>query len=126
MAICCGKRGTGVLEESDEIPDEYKCPITLALMKDPVVLSDGHSYERSSLEDWLHKKNKNTSPKTNQILENKIFFTNQNLARLIARFREKTGEGSEDTDSFGTRYTSVDDHTKCNCPSFGTDYQLSI
>jgi hypothetical protein len=29
------------------------CPITLQLMEDPVTTSDGHCYERRSIEDWL-------------------------------------------------------------------------
>jgi hypothetical protein len=77
-------------EESDEPPDEYVCPITLQLMRDPVVLSDGHSYEKSALVDWL--ENKDTSPKTNEILEHKHFFTNHNLTKAISRFREKYGD----------------------------------
>jgi len=31
-------------------------------MKDPVMTTDGHSYERSEIAKWL--KNKSTSPKT--------------------------------------------------------------
>ncbi len=85
---------TGMHEESDDIPDEFVCPITLNLMEDPVVLSDGHSYERINLVDWL--KNNNTSPKTNQILPDKTFYTNYNLLKSIARFRERFGGGGSD------------------------------
>jgi Mg-chelatase subunit ChlD len=37
----------------DTIPDEYKCPIGMDLMTDPVIGSDGHTYERSNIEHWL-------------------------------------------------------------------------
>jgi Mg-chelatase subunit ChlD len=39
--------------QMDTIPDEYKCPIGMDLMSDPVIGSDGHTYERSSIEQWL-------------------------------------------------------------------------
>ena len=29
---------------ADRIPDEYKCPITLEIMRDPVISNDGHTY----------------------------------------------------------------------------------
>ena len=32
-------------------PDEFRCPLTLAQMRDPVVASDGHSYERRAIEE---------------------------------------------------------------------------
>lgn len=35
----------------EDVPDEYKCPISKELMRDPVVASDGHTYER----EWIEK-----------------------------------------------------------------------
>ena len=32
----------------------FICPITGDIMKDPVIGSDGHTYERSAIEQWLH------------------------------------------------------------------------
>jgi len=44
-------------------PDELVCPITLELMRDPVVLAgDGKVYEREAIEAWLAKEC--TSPMT--------------------------------------------------------------
>jgi hypothetical protein len=60
-----------------ECPDEYLCPITMDIMTDPVAAADGHSYERSVIEDWL--KNHTTSPITNVELEHKILFPNHAL-----------------------------------------------
>jgi hypothetical protein len=74
----------------DECHDEYKCPITLCIMKDPVVLSDGHSYERKDLEKWLEKNS--TSPKTNEKLVVKTFFPNHALAMLISKYLEKISD----------------------------------
>lgn len=38
---------------SDSEIDEFLCPITFALMQDPVVAPDGMTYERGALEHWL-------------------------------------------------------------------------
>jgi hypothetical protein len=47
----------------DEEPLELCCPITIEIMKDPVIASDGHTYERSAIEDWFRTKRR--SPVTN-------------------------------------------------------------
>ena len=36
-----------------EIPKEFLCPITLSIMRDPVLMSDGQTYERSAIEKHL-------------------------------------------------------------------------
>ena len=43
-------------------PKEYECPITKDLMTDPVVLTDGFSYERKVIVEWM--KSKVVSPMT--------------------------------------------------------------
>jgi hypothetical protein len=32
------------------------CPISLALMRDPVVAADGYTYERADIEAWMQKR----------------------------------------------------------------------
>jgi len=49
------------------VPSFFKCPILLELMRDPVVLCIGQSYERSSSEPWLEVGN-HTCPTTMQML----------------------------------------------------------
>jgi hypothetical protein len=34
-------------------PQSYFCPITQEIMRDPVLLGDGHSYERLAILQWL-------------------------------------------------------------------------
>eukprot|EP00727_Mastigamoeba_balamuthi_P003836 m51a1_g1345 hypothetical protein (1350) ;mRNA; r:329526-337986 len=36
-----------------EVPPEYKCPITLEVMEDPVVAQDGYIYEGRAIRKWL-------------------------------------------------------------------------
>lgn len=36
-----------------QVPDHFKCPISLETMSDPVILSSGHTFDRSSIQRWL-------------------------------------------------------------------------
>ena len=35
------------------VPNEFYCPITGELMKDPVTEPEGHTYEREAIMKWL-------------------------------------------------------------------------
>uniref|UniRef100_A0A6V7QU10 RING-type E3 ubiquitin transferase n=1 Tax=Ananas comosus var. bracteatus TaxID=296719 RepID=A0A6V7QU10_ANACO len=39
--------------EAPRIPDDFRCPISLDLMKDPVIVATGQTYERGCIEKWL-------------------------------------------------------------------------
>ncbi|XP_030472961.1 U-box domain-containing protein 21-like [Syzygium oleosum] len=49
------------------IPNHFVCPISLELMRDPVTLSTGITYDRESIERWLEAGNF-TCPLTNKVL----------------------------------------------------------
>ncbi|KAK8933485.1 U-box domain-containing protein 21 [Platanthera zijinensis] len=49
------------------IPHHFRCPISLDLMKDPVTLPTGITYDRTSIETWLDAGNR-TCPVTKQPL----------------------------------------------------------
>jgi len=36
------------------IPDEFVCPITQTLMRDPVLTKEGHSFERWAILEWIY------------------------------------------------------------------------
>ncbi|GAB2292713.1 hypothetical protein Dimus_026950 [Dionaea muscipula] len=50
-----------------KVPSNFLCPISLDLMKDPVVLSSGVTFDRSTIERWLESGNR-TCPVTKQLL----------------------------------------------------------
>merc|ERR1712187_786193 len=56
-------------EDEDDKNGHLFCPITHELMVDPVMLDDGHSYERTAIEEWL--KDNDTSPNTGERLPSK-------------------------------------------------------
>ena len=68
-------------KDADAAPDNYKCPITRAVMVDPVVLADGHSYERHAIVKWLLQHNK--SPKMGADLQDKHVTPNHSMRSVI-------------------------------------------
>ncbi len=70
----------------EDLPENFKCPINMTLMRNPVSCIDGHSYERSAIEEWFQKSNK--SPLTNLVLESKILIPNHSLRKSIEEFIE--------------------------------------
>ncbi|XP_027624245.1 WD repeat, SAM and U-box domain-containing protein 1 isoform X2 [Tupaia chinensis] len=72
---------------SSGIPDEFICPITRELMKDPVIAADGYSYEKEAMENWISKK-KRTSPMTNLVLPSVVLTPNRTLKMAIDRWLE--------------------------------------
>lgn len=59
------------------------CPISLSVMKEPVIDNEGVSYEKSYIEEWLNKGN-NTSPITNKRLELKDLKPNYTLKKILS------------------------------------------
>ncbi|KAJ3675146.1 hypothetical protein LUZ60_004188 [Juncus effusus] len=69
---------------SIEIPPYFLCPISLQTMRDPVTLSTGITYDRTSIERWIFTDKHETCPVTKQILEDPDLITpNHTLRRLI-------------------------------------------
>ncbi|KAJ3700444.1 hypothetical protein LUZ61_004149 [Rhynchospora tenuis] len=67
-----------------EIPPYFLCPISLEIMRDPVTLSTGMTYDRSSIERWIFSDKHQTCPVTNQQLTDPDLITpNHTLRRLI-------------------------------------------
>ncbi|TKV96854.2 hypothetical protein SEVIR_9G456100v4 [Setaria viridis] len=72
------------------IPDDFRCPISLDLMKDPVIVATGQTYERGCIERWLEAGH-DTCPKTQQKLPNKSLTPNYVLRSLITQWCEANG-----------------------------------
>ncbi|KAL9242567.1 hypothetical protein vseg_016554 [Gypsophila vaccaria] len=77
-------------QQEIEVPQFFLCPISLQIMRDPVTLSTGITYDRESIEQWLFINNNNTCPTTKQALNNNndqtteiVLTPNHTLRRLI-------------------------------------------
>ena len=80
-----------MLAEAD-VPEELCCPLTMEPMVQPVVTLDGHTYERAAIEAWLEQHN--TSPLTNEPLENKQLIPNMLVKQQMSALREMHRDGT--------------------------------
>ena len=68
------------------LPNNFFCPITSEIMENPVITSDGYSYEKSSITRWFTIRH--TNPVSNQILLNTNLIPNHTLKGIIIDFKE--------------------------------------
>ncbi|XP_040460286.1 WD repeat, SAM and U-box domain-containing protein 1 isoform X4 [Falco naumanni] len=76
-----------MISASVDIPDEFLCPITRELMKDPVIAADGYSYEKEAMENWISNQRR-SSPMTNLPLSSPMLTPNRTLKMAISRWLE--------------------------------------
>ncbi|KAM0917215.1 hypothetical protein ACQ4PT_009648 [Festuca glaucescens] len=84
-----------------EVPSYFLCPISLQLMRDPVTLPTGISYDRAAISRWLASpasaasSSSRTCPVTRQPLEPELQLTpNDTLRRLIGSWIATLSPGS--------------------------------
>ena len=63
------------------MPPQFVCPITKAVMTEPVIAPDNQLYDRSAIE--LHFQSHKTSPLTQQALDRTELIPATNLKKLI-------------------------------------------
>ena len=66
-------------------------------MVDPVIAADGHSYERSAIDEWF--ENKVTSPITNLPLDSTALLPNYTLLTQIKEWEDDQLKGRADSQS---------------------------
>ncbi|CAL0312142.1 unnamed protein product [Lupinus luteus] len=71
--------------EAAVIPEDFLCPISLELMRDPVIVATGQTYERSYIQRWIDCGN-TTCPKTQQKLQHLTLTPNYVLRSLISQW----------------------------------------
>lgn len=125
------------------IRDEFLCPITYDLFRDPYIASDGNSYEKSALEKWMtscsprnnqhsgeenERDRKYTSPLTGDVLpKGNLIFPNITLKKLIADLINEGGLGLYTQDSASSDHV-IDVYTervlvfKCLGPPENTEW----
>eukprot|EP01050_Picozoa_sp_SAG11_P020528 SAG11_NODE_3474_length_2426_cov_1.681564_2_plen_376_part_00 len=80
--IAAESRCSSPLAASDDL-SAFICPITHAVMRDPVVDSEGNSYERAAIEKWL--RSHGSSPVTRSPLCGADLRPNRALKDMVAR-----------------------------------------
>ncbi|KAK1377342.1 RING-type E3 ubiquitin transferase [Heracleum sosnowskyi] len=71
-------------------PEELRCPISLQLMYDPVIIASGQTYERICIEKWFSDGH-NTCPKSRQQLSHLCLTPNYCVKGLVASWCEQNG-----------------------------------
>ncbi|VVB11143.1 unnamed protein product [Arabis nemorensis] len=82
-----GQTSTAASQKIPVIPDDFRCPISLEMMRDPVIVSTGQTYERTCIEKWIEAGH-STCPKTQQALTSTTLTPNYVLRSLIAQWCE--------------------------------------
>ena len=72
---------------ASSISNDWLCAITLSVMRDPVIAADGHTYERSAIEQWFVSNV--SSPKTGLPLYSTNLISNIALRNTIQEFFAK-------------------------------------
>ena len=72
--------------------DAFVCPIALELMRDPVVATDGHTYERAEIEQWIKRVQTSgseiRSPQTIEVLAYCMLAPNHSMRSMILQALE--------------------------------------
>ncbi|CAJ1935653.1 unnamed protein product [Sphenostylis stenocarpa] len=71
-------------------PEELRCPISLQLMYDPVIIASGQTYERVCIEKWFSDGH-NNCPKTQQKLAHLCLTPNYCVKGLVTSWCEQNG-----------------------------------
>ncbi|XP_015088153.1 U-box domain-containing protein 3 [Solanum pennellii] len=70
-----------------KIPPYFRCPLSLELMVNPVIIASGQTYEKASIQKWLDH-GLTTCPRTNQALAHSNLIPNYTVKALIENWCE--------------------------------------
>ncbi|XP_073143743.1 U-box domain-containing protein 9 [Henckelia pumila] len=83
------------------VPEEFRCPLSKELMRDPVIVATGQTYDRPFIQKWLKSGNR-TCPITQQVLSHTILTPNHLIRDMIAQWCKDHGVRMPDS----VQYTS--------------------
>ncbi|CAI9772413.1 unnamed protein product [Fraxinus pennsylvanica] len=69
-------------------PPEFRCPISGELMKDPVILASGQTYDEPFIQKWL-KDGHQTCPTTDHVLPHTLLTPNHLAKKIITKWSEE-------------------------------------
>ena len=61
-----------MLDPDEDIPADFIDPINQELMTDPVMVSDGRTYERTSIQNWILTKQRTGAAPTSPFSESPL------------------------------------------------------
>ncbi|KAK8304765.1 hypothetical protein V6Z11_D03G014000 [Gossypium hirsutum] len=99
-------------------PEEFKCPISLRLMYDPVVIASGQTYERFWIQKWFDDGN-DTCPKSETKLAHLSLTPNTVMKDLISKWCAKYGITIQDP-SLQSDVLQLLENSSTSVASFGS------
>eukprot|EP00899_Mesostigma_viride_P011427 jgi/Mesvir1/20285/Mv19894-RA.1 len=84
--VLAASEGGGGGKDRLKVPQQYLCPITYEIMQDPVMATDGRTYERQAIIKWF--AHHGTSPVTGEELSSLDVTNNFTLRSMIREFEE--------------------------------------
>ncbi|GMH27946.1 hypothetical protein Nepgr_029789 [Nepenthes gracilis] len=90
------KRAAAALRVGDDneylssCPERFRCPLSKSLMRDPVIIATGQTYDRPFIQKWL-KEGHRTCPQTHQVLSHTILTPNHIIREMISDWCENRG-----------------------------------
>ncbi|KAH9331195.1 hypothetical protein KI387_003303, partial [Taxus chinensis] len=104
------QQGVGFSEvsstENIQVPDDFKCPISLDLMRDPAIVATGQTYDRVSITRWIEEGHC-ACPKLGQKLLHMNMIPNHALRSLICQWCEKNDVPFEKPESIPSLVPSM-------------------
>ena len=115
------------MEDLAEAPNEYCCPITREVMTDPVLASDGFTYERSAIQR-VFSTNTITlrSPVTNEPFENITLLPNRVLRSLINDWKHKSFANQGKLEESQISFLFVQEKSLRDMLMFESDFSVTI
>ena len=98
------------------IPSEFMCPITMVVMKDPVLGTDGYTYEKEAIQQWLRSNTQ--SPMTREPMRMDGCRPNRALKDAIERWQKEKDAPKKKKTSSSTPSPSIPSVTPM--PNYGT------
>ena len=68
-----------------ELTSELRCPLSGKLFEDPVLTTEGNTYERREIAKWFEENN--TDPVSGAVLESKLLIVNTTVRRAVEQLR---------------------------------------
>lgn len=104
-------------EQTQPVPRSFICPLTMEAMVDPVIDSEGNTFERKALLEWLSRHR--VSPVSRQPLNSQLVVPNYALRDAIHEFMGDTWV-TERTEELDVQYLEMEKNCSQHCSKYRT------
>ncbi|CAN8269966.1 unnamed protein product [Cochlearia groenlandica] len=110
MKKMAAKSSSIEIPETASCPVEFRCPLSNNLMRDPVVLASGLTYDKLYIKKWLSSGNR-TCPKTQQVLLHTSLTPNLLIHDMISKWCKKIGLETTKKNQYHPNLVHVEEET---------------